>query len=428
MRTFSHVFDGRMRDACVVSAAVGMALLLLAATASGQTLSTIYSFTGTPDGANPFQTNLVDVNNTFYGDTSNGGEYGFGTIFKITSAGKEKILYNFTGGTDGANPNAGLVRDKGGNFYGTAVAGGDLSCVQTGTSGCGVVFELSAAGKYSVLYAFTGSSDGANPQGVVMDSAGNLYGPTFYGGDTTCFVPYGCGVVFKLTKASNWSESALHTFEFDTNGTVPQGFLNISGTTLYGATTSGGNLADCGGSGCGVIFKMPTSTGAETVLYTFTGGADGSGPTGGMILDSNGNLYGTTAGGGDLGCTISQYFSGCGVVFRISPAGKEKILHTFTGTTTDGAEPFLGVVRDKSGNLYGTTGYGGTDNVGTVYEIPATGGYSPLYNFTGATDGGVPTASPTLDSSGNLWSTTYYGGDLSCNPPTGCGTLFKLVP
>jgi uncharacterized repeat protein (TIGR03803 family) len=235
-------------------------------------------------------------------------------------------------------------------------------------------------------------------------------------------------VVFKLTKASNWSESALHTFEFDANGATPQGFLTISGTTLYGANINGGNLNDCNSSGCGVIFKLSTSTGAETVVYTFTGGTDGSGATGGLILDSKGNLYGTAAGGGDLSCTISQYFSGCGVVFQMSPAGKEKILHTFTGTTTDGAEPPLGLVRDSKGNLYGTTLYGGTANVGIVYEIPATGGETILYNFTGGTDGNEPTASLTLDSTGNLWSTTNYGGDLSCNPPTGCGTLFKLVP
>ncbi len=423
MGNLRHTFVGR-----VLVALAGLAIMFCTAGAAlGQTLSTIYSFKGTPDGANPFQPNLVEVNNTFYGVTAAGGKYGFGTIFQVTSTGTEKVLYNFTGSTDGASPNAGLVRDKSGNFYGTTSAGGDLSCTVFGSTGCGVVFELSATHKYSVLYTFTGGADGAVPQGVVMDSSGNLYGPTFYAGDTTCFSPIGCGVVFKLTKATHWTERALHTFELDTNGAVPQGFLTISGSTLYGANLNGGNLADCGGAGCGVIFKMSASTGAETVLYTFTGGTDGLGPTGGMVLDSKGNLYGTTATGGDLSCTISQYSAGCGVVFQISPAGKEKILHTFTGATSDGAEPFLGVVRDK-GDLYGTTGYGGTDNVGTVYEILATGGYSILYNFTDGTDGGVPTASLTLDSTGNLWSTAYVGGDLSCNAPYGCGTVFKLAP
>jgi uncharacterized repeat protein (TIGR03803 family) len=405
-------------------------LLCSVGVVQGQTLNTIYSFKGTPDGANPFQTNLVDVNNTFYGVTYNGGKNGFGTIFKITSTGTETILYNFVGGTLGANPNAGLVRDKSGNFYGTTYDGGDASCNFLGTTGCGVVFELSATRKYSVLYTFTGGADGAYPQGVVLDASGNLYGPAFYGGDTTCFAPFGCGVVFTNIKSgTSWTESALHTFELDANGAVPQGFLTISGTTLYGANIYGGNLNDCSPNpGCGVIFKMPTSTGVETVLHTFTGGTDGSGATGALVLDSKGNLYGTAAGGGDLSCTVSQYFSGCGVVFEITTTKKEKVLHMFTGTTADGAEPFLGVVRDKSGNLYGTTGYGGTDNVGTLYEILATGGESVLYNFTGGTDGAGPTSSPTLDSSGNVWSTTYSGGDLSCGSGIGCGTLFEFIP
>lgn len=425
MRSFRHIRGGR-----ALVALAGMAILLCSVgAAQGQTLNTIYSFKGTPDGANPFQTNLVDVNNTLYGVTAAGGKYGSGTIFQITSTGTEKILYNFTGGTDGASPNAGLVRDKSGNFYGTTSAGGDLSCSEFGSVGCGVAFELTATRKYSVLYTFTGSSDGASPQGVVMDSAGNLYGPTFYGGDTTCFSPIGCGVVFKLAKSgTTWTESALHTFELDANGAIPQGFLTISGTTLYGANLYGGNLADCSGSGCGVIFKMPTTTGVETVLYAFTGGTDGLGPTGGMILDSKGNLYGTTATGGDLSCTISQYSAGCGVVFEVTPTKKEKVLHAFTGTTADGAEPFLGVVRDKSGNLWGTTGYGGTDNVGTIYELPATGGEVVAYNFTGGTDGGGPTSSLTLDKSGNLWSTAYSGGDLSCGSGVGCGTVFEFIP
>jgi uncharacterized repeat protein (TIGR03803 family) len=289
-----------------------------------------------------------------------------------------------------------------------------------------VVYELSATGHFSVLYTFTGSTDGAWPQGLALDTAGNLYGPTFYGGDVTCFPPVGCGVVYKLNIAGK-TESPLHTFEFDTNGAIPNGFLTLDTKgNLYGVTVNGGDLAGCSGGGCGVVFKLDSS-GNETVLYTFTGGTDGGGPNSDLVMDSKGNLYGTTYIGGDLSCSNNST-AGCGVVFEVSSTKKEKVLHTFTGSTTDGANPTLNVVRDSKGNFYSTTAYGGSANLGTIFEITATGAFKLLYSFTGSTDGSGPASGLTLDSLGNLYGNAQFGGDPSCNSPTGCGTVFKLKP
>jgi uncharacterized repeat protein (TIGR03803 family) len=148
--------------------------------AAAQSYGVLYTFTGTPDGASPLQSNLLDVNGTFFGTTNTGGDYGFGTIFQLSGLGEETVLYSFTGGTDGAFPDAGLVRDSAGNLYGTTEHGGNLSCAIGNSIGCGVVYKISSTAQLSVLYAFTDKTDGAWPQGLVMDSAGNLYG-------TDCF-------------------------------------------------------------------------------------------------------------------------------------------------------------------------------------------------------------------------------------------------
>jgi uncharacterized repeat protein (TIGR03803 family) len=223
------------------------------------------------------------------------------------------VLYRFKGyPTDGASPGAGLIRDPAGNFYGSTPAGGDsTNCFP----GCGVVFKLDSTGE-TVLYNFKGTStSGANPQaGLIRDSAGNLYGTTYNGG--TC---------------------------------------------------------------CGVIFKMDT-TGAETVLYSFKGGADGAFPEAGLIRDSAVNLYGTTLAGGGV--------SGAGVVFKLDTTGTQTVLHRFKGL--DGANPQAGVIGDSAGNLYGTTQYGGASNYGVVFKVDTTGVETVLYGFTGGRTGQTP--------------------------------------
>ena len=302
------------------------------------------------------------------------------------------VLYTFKGSHDGAFPNAGLIRDKNGNLYGMTAQGGRCQF-------CGVVFELNAQGRKKVLYKFTGGVDGGLPlAGLVRDSDANLYGTTESDGENAA------GVVFKLDKTG--TETVLHSF----TGGVDGGFPNASlvrdhASNLYGTTTGGGAYND------GVVFKVDT-TGAETVLYTFTGGADGYEPVAGLVRDSAGNFYGTAAFGGRC-----QF---CGVVFELKSNGNYKPLHRFTGGA-DGASPYGGVVRDSAGNLYGTTTYGGAHpTCGVVFKLGATRTYTVLHNFTCGADGGNPFAVLVRDSAGNLYGTANYNGTF------GNGVVFKL--
>ena len=201
----------------------------------------------------------------------------------------------------------------------------------------------------------------------------------------------------------------------------------VSSGLTYGTTSAGGiTTGNCYPSGCGVVF-MVTPAGKEFVLHSFTGSPDGASPYAGLIADSSDNLYGTTYNGGTGGCT-----NGCGVVFELEKAGTETVLHSFTGYPTDGAFPYAGLVRDSSGNLYGTAAYGGGSDSGVVFELGTTGTETVLYSFLGTTDGAVPLAGLILDSAGNLYGTAYSGGDTGAacggGPPNSCGVVFKLKP
>ncbi len=257
------------------------------------------------------------------------------------------------------------------------------------------MFKLDATGTETVLYSFTGGADGANPEaGLVRDPDGSLYGTTIAGGS-------GSGVVFKVD--SNGTETVLHTFTSGADGGYPQaGLIRDLNGDLYGTTSGGGS------PGPGVVFKLDT-TGAETVLYTFTGGADGGTPYGGLVRDSAGNLYGSTLQGG-----VTTGSQGYGVVFKLDAAGTETVLYTFTGGS-DGASPYAGLVRDSAGNLYGTT-YGGGRAFGN------TGAETVLHTFAGGTGGAKPQAGLIRDAKGNLYGTTVFGGS------GGNGVVFKLTP
>ncbi len=336
------------------------------------------------------------MNGTLYGTTSLGGAYGFGTIFKLTGKGQETVLYSFIGGTNGETPNSGLVPDGKGNVYGTTRAGGDLSC-SLGEAGCGVVYKLSATGKLSVPYRFTGGADGAGPEGVILDGSGNLYGITYSGGNVTSNCRLACGVVYKLDSSGN--ETPLYCFTGGANGWYPNGLLAMdSAGNLYGATIGGGDPSACAITfGCGVLYKVDTR-GNETVLYTFTGGADGAWPNGSLLLDAKGDLFGTAIEGGDLNCGNS-ISPGCGVAVAVTAAGVEKVMHTFKGP--DGATPGAALLRDAAGNFFSTTSYGGTTNAGTVFELN-TKGEKVLHSFNGTTDGANPYSGLIMDAKGNL--------------------------
>jgi uncharacterized repeat protein (TIGR03803 family) len=313
----------------------------------------LYSFGGS-NGYEPFSGLLRDAEGNFYGTTQYGGgatsgcpdrAVGCGIAYRLNRTGRE-VDYQFQGEQDGFNPTGPLVEDSMGNFYGTTRFGG--------SGGFGTVFKIDATGKETVLYSFTGSADGCDPTaGVVVDSVGNLYGVTVAGGLGFCSSGY--GVVFKVDSGGN--ETVLHTFGIS-DGANPDSVLLLDPNgKLYGTTASGGNSEECGFPGCGTIFELsPQRDGMwmETVLYSFCSRPDcidgeepGAGP---LVRDSLGNFYGTTYFGGQ---------SGDGVVFELNSGGKESVIHSFTGGA-DGANPAAGLTMDDSGNLYSTTEDGGS--------------------------------------------------------------------
>jgi len=320
--------------------------------------SLLYSFTDGIDGGFPYAGVVRDGAGNLYGTTANGGSNNDGVVFKVTSSGVESVLYSFTGGIDGEFPEGGVVRDPSGNLYGTAEAAGNF--------GYGVVFKVDTSNNETVLYSFTGGTDGASSySGLIRDSLGNLYGTTKDGGNPNCAFPFGgCGVVFKVDTSGN--ETVLYAFQGGSDGAYPVASLIMdSSGNLYGSTSDGGDVSCNHPNGYGTIFKVDTSNN-ETVLYSFTGGTDGAYPLAGLVRDAVGNLYGTTYGGGKASCDSFQL--GCGVVFKLNAAGHETVLHIFMGRT-DGANPESPLVRDGSGNLYGTAGAGGTAGDGVVFKI-----------------------------------------------------------
>jgi len=305
------------------------------------------------------------------------------------------VLYSFgsSGNADGFTPQGGLLRDPAGNLYGTTYHGGARRCGFG--DGCGTVFRLDTTGREAVLYRFSRVSDGLYPlAGLVRDAAGNLYGTANQGGASNW------GTVFKLDTTG--SVTVLHSFTGGTDGSFPgAGLIWDAAGNLYGTTSAGG------ASNGGTVFKLD-ATGTETVLYSFTG-MDGKNPVAGLVRDAAGNLYGTTQLGGafDLG-----------TVFKLDTTGVETVLHSFHGR--DGGYPYCSLVRDAAGNFYGTTNGGGASGQGTVFKVNGTGRETVLYSFTGQLDGEYLYAGLVRDPAGNLYGTTYAGGDSKV------GTVFKL--
>lgn len=341
----------------------------------------IFSFDGN-NGRTADSGLIADSRGNLYGTTFNGGPNAFGSVYKLTpvSAGTwlETVIYNFNG-TDGAFPVATLTFDSQGNLYGTTQLGGQGVCSSSGGQdlGCGVVFKLTPTQngwQESAIYEFQqGVNLGVIPVGgVIFDTAGNLYGTT-------------------------WAPGSQGDFIFD------RVHSNLSGNTFWGCTQPG-----CGGT----VYKLtPTQNGwQETDVYAFTGAADGSSSMANLWLDSAGNLYGTTPYGGSGSC---QY--GCGTVFKVNPStGAETVLHSFSGS--DGGYPMGALTVDSSGSFYSTTNIGGTSHKGTVFELAKSGQQwqeSVLYNFTGGSDGSSPFSGVIFDSNGNLYGAAAEGGTNS---------------
>jgi uncharacterized repeat protein (TIGR03803 family) len=394
--------------------ALALAIMLLTTIrpAQAQTYTVLYAFTNTGDGKFPNTALVRDAGGNLYGTTTGAGPSA--VVFKLNAAGKETVLHTF-GKKTGIDASAGLIRDRAGNLYGTAVTGGE--------SGSGVVFDLSATGRYTVLYAFKGGTDGGVPSEarLLRDAASNLYGTTSYGGDLACG---GCGVVFKLDTTGK--ETVLYAFTGGADGSRPTaGIIGDAAGNLYGTTQEGGDLNCNAPVGCGVVFKLDT-TGKETVLFTFTG-VEGDAP-GALIRDAAGNFYGTTLLGGDFSC--GSPLGSCGVVFKLDTTGKETVLYTFTGGA-DGANPAPDRLIRDAGNLYGTTRNGGRClDCGTVFKVDKSGNETVLHHFTQGADGGFPVAGLIRGAAGNLYGTAETGGDFNCSGAKGfgCGVVFKLTP
>lgn len=340
--------------------------------------SVLHNFPPPPKGAGSESSLILDAAGNLFGTTLQGGAANDGVVFRLNTNGTLTVLHDFSGGADGAQPSGAVIRDSKGNLYGTTSGGG--------AANAGTLYKVDIKGKETVLHNFGGPGDGANPYCTLFrDAEGNMYGTTLRGG------AYGDGTVFKLDPANN--ETILYSFQNSADGDGPgAGVVQDSAGNLYGA--AGG-----GSAGLGVIFKLDPS-GNEMVLHSFLGGNDGVFSVGGLILDTKGNLYGATLGGGS---------ANMGTVFEIDAAGNETVLHSFTGTP-DGSTPLSGVILDSTGNLYGTTADGGTEGHGIVYEISASGSESVLFNFPSSNADGTGPYGLILDSAGNLYGATSAGG------------------
>jgi len=321
---------------------------------------------------------------------------GGGTLYEVSAAGHETELYGFLGAPGGTDAN-GIVVGPGGYIYGTTAFGG--------AANVGVVYKRTPEGRETVLYSFKGGTDGATPYGgLAFDSAGNVYGTTNAGGASDA------GIIYNVTPSGQ--ETILYTFTGGADGGLPNGVTIDSAGNLYGTTSRGGSGSMTGAQE-GVVFRLRPS-GQETVLYSFTGLSDGGSPEAGVILDSKGNLYGTTYEGGvDYG----------GVLYKLSAAGQYTVLYSFSSSS--GFAPWAGVVRDSAGNLYGTTAAGGGPaDAGVVYELDTSGNYTVLYAFQGGAEGSGPYTGVSRDSAGNLFGATQYGGETECF--LGCGVVYEV--
>jgi len=420
VRANSVPFVGRVSYAKILTLAIMVALAIAAApSAQAQTYQLIHDFSGS-DGAHPSAL-VMDAAGHLYGATQNGGtgsacQGGCGVVFRLTHSGSgwvESPLYSFTGCSDGAVPSAGLTLGPDGSLYGTTQVGGS-AC---GWAGNGTVYKLTPPASVckttlcpwieTVLYRFSGGSDGVYPANLIFDRAGNLYGATLDGG------AYGNGLIYELTRTGNsWVKSTLYTFTGGADGGGPTGMLtfdqagNLYGTTYY----------------VSAVFELTPSGGSwvETVIYDFNGHNDGYEPVG-VLFDNSGNLYGPTMFGGSFGG---------GIVYELTPdngSWTETVLYNSTAPGGGGPET---IVMNAAGNLFGTTGEGG-GGFGSVFELTKeNGGWeeTDLHSFSFET-GIYPDSNLVIDPNGNLLGTTMWGGNgNNCTPDDGCGVVWEITP
>lgn len=398
--------------------AIFAVVLALALTAGASTEKVVWNFKGGSDGSGPWSNYFIsDAKGNLYGATAAGGTYDAGTVFMLTPAGKETILYEFKGQSngDGNGPHGHLTFDAKGNIYGTTQSGG--------TNGTGTVYELSPKSgggwKEKVLYSFSasGTTDGADPSaGMTIGADGTMYSTTPDGG------AYGAGTVFSLKKTSKgWKLTVIQNLNGTSNGGYPyEGLMMDAAGNLYGAAPTGG------ASGQGIIYRLSrTKTGwADKVLHSFTNqNGDGSGLYWiDLISDTSGNIYGATSFGGT---------NSTGIVWELvysatKKSYSESILYEFGASGSgDGNNPYGGLAMDSEGNLYGTTLYGGTSNLGTSYKLTKDGNTwkeTILHTFAGANDGAQSTGNPYIDAKGRVYGMTETGGTSNL------GVVYRITP
>jgi uncharacterized repeat protein (TIGR03803 family) len=373
----------------VVLAAFVFAFLTAAPPALAQTETVLYSFcslASCADGSVPESQLTKDAAGNLYGTTYTGGAHNSGTVFKLDTRGVLTVLYSFGSiSMDGFQPMGELVRDARGNLYGTTVGGGAFLS--------GTVFEVSPQGNETIVHSFGDrSGDGLAPEGgLTIDASGTLYGTTPNGGKG-----FGAGTVFEVSPQGAYS--ILHHFVGSGDGlrAVAPVTVDQSGN-LYGTTELGGTHRE------GTVFKM-SSGGKDSILLSFSADAgaieNGVFPQGGVVKDAQGNIYGTTYNGGAF-----HY----GALFKLSPSGTETVLHSFGGSG-DGLHTQSGLVIDAQGNLYGTCFQGGTFGAGVLFKVTPDGTETILHNFSGGPDGAYPHATMIRDLQGNLYGTTEQGG------------------
>lgn len=423
----------------LIAAVVGLVLVSGSwATTSGKE----YKFRGVPNGANPNGGLVSDGAGDFYG-VSGGGRSSLGAVFKVSrnQSGQwtEAVIYSFTGGADGEEPQGNLTIDTAGNLYGTATAGGIMPW--------GTVFRLTPNqnGEWTetTLYNFQNELDGAEPSsGVVFDAEGDLFGTASTGGICSTYCG---GTIFELIPGQDdtWTETTVYDFLTGTDGWRPNGLVFDASGNLYGTTARGGNVRNggpCGDQGCGTVFEVsPSQNGSwsKTILYAFNFSLDGAYPSSGVSFDSAGDLYGETAVGGSFACPGS----GCGVIYKLTPqlggGWMFSVAHTFNGLNgSKGNGPIGGLTFDTAGNAYGATQGGGNAQCnlgygcGILFKLTPTEkgeAFSIIAAFDGI-HGAFPQAGVAVDQQGNLYGTTEQGGDLNCPAPNGCGVVFTLTP
>jgi len=418
-----HMLRSISRSTNSLIAGLALAFLVFTTiqTAQAQRYTVIHNFTGQRDGAFPFTGVTVDASGTLYGTAFGGGDAGFGTLYSLNPSGSGWIfsrLYSFSGDNEGAGPFAPIVLGPNGAFFGSTAVGGGGPCT-TGYRGCGTVFELqppmtipaqaTSSWNVTTLYRFSGDN-GAYPQGeLTFDGAGNIYGTTVNGGSA------GWGTVYSLTHNSGgWSGNTIYQVQNNGDGQYAWGGVVFDAAgNLYGVFSGGGPY------GYGAVFELtPSGSGwSESTIHGFHfSGHDGASPQTGLIADHSGNLYGTTV----------HDSTGGGTVFQLSSSGggwSYNFLYGFTGGIDLG--PYDSLVMDSAGNLYGTTFGDGRYGAGSVFKLTRSSGgwtYSSLHDFTGGNDGGNPVSTVSFDADGNLYGTASDGGAY------GKGVVFKITP